>query len=59
MDEAKTIPIIIITGSDPSKHKDRSMAAGAVGYFQKPLNNDELLACIRQTLGQNVEPVSQ
>ena len=59
MEEAKSIPIIIITGSDPSKYKDRSMAAGAVGYFKKPLNNDELLACIRETLGQTQDATPQ
>src|SRR5215472_2037458 len=52
MEEAKGIPIIIITSSEPSKYKERSMAAGAIGYFQKPINNEELLVCIRQTLGQ-------
>src|ERR1044071_4004704 len=43
MEEAKNIPIIIITGNKSEEFKTRSMAAGAVGYFQKPLNNDELL----------------
>src|SRR5215471_3657658 len=46
MDEAKDIPIIIITSGDPEKLKARSMAAGAVAFFQKPINNDELLVAI-------------
>ena len=53
MDEAKDIPVIIITGGDPEKFKARSMAAGAIGFFHKPLNNDELLAAIRQALGED------
>jgi two-component system cell cycle response regulator len=56
MEEAKDIPIIIITGSKSEEFKARSMAAGAVGYFQKPLNNDELLAAIHQALGENPVP---
>jgi len=56
MEEAKNIPIIIITSSKSEDFKARSMAAGAVGYFQKPLNSDELLAAIHQTLGDNVAP---
>src|SRR5215471_4199140 len=52
MEEAKGIPVIIITSSEPSKYRERSMAAGAIGYFQKPINNEELLFCVRQTLGQ-------
>jgi len=51
MEEAKNIPIIIITGGDPVKYKERSFAAGAVAFFHKPINNDELLTVIKQTLG--------
>jgi CheY-like chemotaxis protein len=55
LEEAKNIPIIIITGGDESKLKDRSFAAGAVGFFHKPINNDELLIMIRKTLGETPE----
>jgi len=54
MDERKNIPVIIITGGDPVKYKDRSLAAGAVAFFHKPVNHDELLTVIRQTLGQTL-----
>jgi CheY-like chemotaxis protein len=56
MDEVKDIPIIIITGGDPVKLKDRSIAAGATAFFHKPLDNDELLGVIRKTLGEDAEP---
>jgi two-component system cell cycle response regulator len=49
MDEARTIPIIIISGGDPAKYQERSIKAGAVAYFQKPVNNEQLLAAIRNT----------
>jgi CheY-like chemotaxis protein len=57
LDEAKGIPIIVITGGDPVKFKDRALAAGAVSFFHKPINNDELLTVIRKTLedGKNAK----
>ena len=50
LDEAKHIPIIVVTGGDPVKYKDRAIAAGASGFFHKPINNDELMAVVQQTL---------
>jgi CheY-like chemotaxis protein len=53
LDEGKDIPIIVITGGDPVKYKDRALAAGAVSFFHKPIDNDELLAIVAQTLGRS------
>jgi two-component system, OmpR family, KDP operon response regulator KdpE len=50
LEEARNIPILVITSGDPARFKDRALAAGAVSYLQKPLNNDELLNIIQQTL---------
>jgi len=50
MDEVKDIPVVIITGGDPVKTKERAIAAGAANFFHKPIENDELLTVIRQTL---------
>jgi CheY-like chemotaxis protein len=55
IDEAQGIPIIVITGGDAAQYKDQAMAAGAVSFFQKPIDNDELLTVIRQTLGEEVQ----
>jgi CheY-like chemotaxis protein len=52
MDEVKDIPIIVITGSEAEKYRTRAMAEGAVGFFQKPIDHDALLATIRKTLGE-------
>jgi CheY-like chemotaxis protein len=57
IDEVKDIPVMIITGGDPGKLKDRSLAAGAVAFFQKPIDNGELLSAIRQTIGEAEAPV--
>ena len=51
MEEAKGIPVIIITGGDPAL-KDRALKAGAVDFFHKPIQNEELLAKIRSLIGE-------
>jgi len=51
VDESRKIPIIIITGGEDVKNKDRAMASGAVAFFHKPVNHDDLLKVIRATLG--------
>src|SRR5262249_35678551 len=52
MEEAQGIPIIIITGGNAADLKQRSLAAGAVDFFQKPIDNDQLLAAIHSHLGE-------
>jgi CheY-like chemotaxis protein len=61
MDEAKGMPIIVITGEDPSKYKERALAAGAVDFFHKPVDPAQLVESIRKALGEDgavVQPVS-
>jgi CheY-like chemotaxis protein len=48
MDEAKNIPIVIISGEDPAKYGDRAVASGIQYFFRKPLQHDELLATVAQ-----------
>ena len=50
LEEAKHIPIIVITGGDPEKYKARALAAGATSFFHKPINNDDLITVIRETI---------
>ncbi len=52
MDEAKHIPVFIITGGTPEQYKSRSEAAGAAAFFQKPIDNEQLLAAIREKIGE-------
>jgi chemosensory pili system protein ChpA (sensor histidine kinase/response regulator) len=60
IDEAKNTPIIIITGGDGAKYRDRALKIGVAGFFQKPIDNDELLAAIQKILGQHSqEPVAK
>ena len=53
LDTVRKIPIIIITGSEDPKSKERATQSGAVAYFQKPLEHDYLLKVIRATLGDS------
>lgn len=56
LDAAKRIPIIIITGSDDPKDKERAASSGAVAFFHKPIDHDDLLKVIRATLGEPTSP---
>lgn len=55
LDEAATVPIIVISGGDREKYESRAKAAGAAAFFHKPINHDELFGLIRQTL--NLQPL--
>ncbi len=46
------IPIIVVSARDHRGNKDRALKAGAKAFLQKPVDNDELLAVIRQLLGE-------
>jgi DNA-binding response OmpR family regulator len=52
-DATKNTPVIVISGADRMEYKERVSAVGAAGYFQKPINNDELLASIDLALCSN------
>jgi len=54
MDEMKDVPVFIISGEAVAEFKGRCLAAGAVHFFLKPIDHDELLAAIRKTLKQDL-----
>jgi CheY-like chemotaxis protein len=56
LDSARKIPVIVITANEEPKTKERATAAGAVAFFQKPLEHDYLLKVVRATLGESVNP---
>jgi len=45
-------PIIVLSARDASLNRKRALKAGAQAFFQKPADNDELLAAIRKALGE-------
>jgi len=44
------IPVIVLTARDPEAHEKRTLESGAVAFFQKPADNEELLGVIRACL---------
>ncbi|MCJ7748838.1 MAG: response regulator [Desulfobacterales bacterium] len=42
------IPVIVLTARDSQTNKTRALKAGAVAFFQKPADNDQLLAVIQK-----------
>ena len=56
VDETKKIPIIVISGVVEEKNKQRAAAAGAVAFFPKPVNFDEMIKVIRATLSADAGP---
>ncbi|HTQ61750.1 MAG TPA: response regulator [Candidatus Solibacter sp.] len=46
-----TIPIIVVSSRDPKANRDAALKAGAIAYFQKPVDLDTLLKSINEALG--------
>jgi DNA-binding response OmpR family regulator len=44
------IPVIVLTARDPDANEKRTLESGAVAFFQKPADNEELLGVIRASL---------
>jgi len=44
------IPVIVLTARDPEGNEKRTLESGAVAFFQKPADNEELLGVIRACL---------
>lgn len=53
MSAAKDVPIIVISGTEPSKYKSQSLMAGARAFLHKPLDMSELIATVRSVLGES------
>src|SRR5215831_249634 len=46
-EEAKDIPVVMITAADPDQHRSRAFAKGAIGFFPKPINAEELVELLK------------
>jgi DNA-binding response OmpR family regulator len=49
-DTLSGIPVIVLTARDPQGNEGRALRAGAAAFFQKPVDNEELLNSIRVNL---------
>ena len=54
-EKLSTIPVIVLTASDPESTEQKVLEAGASSFFQKPADNAELLEVIRATLFHEIE----
>jgi DNA-binding response OmpR family regulator len=54
VEEVAKIPIIVVSGGAPEKYESRVMELGAAAFFHKPIDHDELIVLIRQTLGETL-----
>jgi two-component system cell cycle response regulator DivK len=41
-DELRTVPVVVVTGHDPLRHRGLALAAGCNGYLQKPIDFEKL-----------------
>jgi len=53
IDSLASIPVIVITGRSERVYKDPALIAGAKGYLQKPVENEELLSAIGRVLADS------
>jgi two-component system KDP operon response regulator KdpE len=49
------IPIVVVSARDGLENQKRALEAGAKAFLQKPVDNAELLAVIRQALGERAQ----
>jgi putative two-component system response regulator len=57
-EEAANIPVIMMTAADAGDHRNRAFAKGAVGFFSKPINAEELVSLVRKLLGDESHQTS-
>jgi DNA-binding response OmpR family regulator len=50
------IPVIVVSARAGLENQARALKAGAKAFLEKPVDNAELLAVIRQALGESVQP---
>ena len=46
-----TIPVVVLSARDADENEKRSLEAGAFAFFQKPADNETLLATIHRAIG--------
>jgi CheY-like chemotaxis protein len=49
-DKLANIPVIVLTGREAATSRDRALEAGAVAFFQKPVEDAKLLSAIDKAI---------
>ncbi len=47
------LPVIFITAYPESRARKQALASGALGFLNKPFNEDKLIACLDQALSES------
>jgi len=55
-DALSSIPVIVLTARDPQGNEKRALEAGATAFFQKPVDNGELLEVVRASVRSQQQP---
>ena len=58
MKSGSTVPVIVVTGYDTPEARGRVMAAGAVAYLRKPVDDQALLDAIEWALTRKSQRLS-
>lgn len=45
------IPVIVVSGREAEQSEERALAAGALAFFQKPVDRAEFMAAVRKAIG--------
>ena len=56
IDTLAGIPVVVLTARDPQNNEERALKGGAAAFFQKPVDNTELLDVIRASLTDSRTP---
>jgi len=55
-DSLSQVPVIVLTARDPQGNEKRALEAGATAFFQKPVDNGELLEVVRASVRSQQQP---
>jgi DNA-binding response OmpR family regulator len=53
LDALAGVPVVVLTARDPQNNEERALKGGAAAFFQKPVDNAELLDVIRASLADS------
>jgi DNA-binding response OmpR family regulator len=48
------VPVVMMSGRDPEKHRAEALAAGASAYLTKPVDADALVLALRVAMGEDM-----
>ena len=52
----RRIPVMVVTSRAGAKHRERAMQSGAVAFLTKPVQEEQLVAAVTESIGSPSEP---